>query len=590
MDPIRPKVTHRDLTYGSIRGMRRAWGVSLVALFAALLVGVPAAASNSAFTASRAPGIDGAATGLRLNAVDCWSPGNCVAVGSQGSVGAIDVERSGKWKAVGLAARTGAGSTNLVAVSCPAAGSCVAVGTDGSQGVIETQAGSKWKGIDATGSVGLYSASYQGSLTSVSCPAVGSCAAVGQAIHDNSMGTEETDGLIADLRPTKSGKPGVWSAQKAPEYLNMKQAASLAAVSCSAPGECRAVGYSFDDTADHNQYALIDDEKKNVWAYGAAAVPADANSGSAGLVSISCVGTTFVCMSAGYYSTTKLGLVPMIQTTAANDHSEVTAGLIPSEDTTAELDATSCASNGFCQSVGSATDPGDPTYGYGDDGYIVSFKYGAPAGKSAGVIGSNTRSPKGANKIQHIENFTATSCTTQGVCVAVGSYVDTKDDDAGVIDTRTYDSHGAITKETDIRAPEPKDDSSSDDQQPLNGVSCNDSRHCVAAGSYSNDSNPEGVIETLGGATRPSGAPTVTKVSATHGRITGGTKVTVTGTNLTGAKVVRFGATAGTKLTVIGATKLTVVTPKEKPGRVNVRVTTARGTSAVTKADRFTYR
>jgi hypothetical protein len=569
--------------------MKRAWIVSLVALFAALLAAVPAAAGNAAFTASRAPGMDGVATGLRLNAVDCSSPGNCVAVGSQGGSGAIDVETAGKWKAVGLTARTGAGSTNLTAVSCPASGSCVAVGTDGSQGVIETQAGSKWKGIDATGSAGLYTGSYEGSLTSVSCPVAGSCAAVGQAIHDNSMGIQETDGLIADLRPNKTGRPGTWTARKAPEYLNMKEPASLASVSCSAPGECRAVGYALDDSADHIQYALIDDEKKNVWAYGAAAVPADDAGGAAGLQSISCIGSTFICMSAGYYSSAKQGRAPMIQTTDSKDHSQVTADLIPSEDNSAELDATSCARNGFCQSVGSAFDPGDPTYGYGDDGYIVSFKYGAPAGKSAGVIGSNTRSPSNANTIQHIENFNATSCTSQGVCVAVGNYVDAHDDEAGVIDTRTYDSHGAISKETDIRAPEPADETSSDDQQPLNGTSCNDSKHCVLVGAYFNDSNPHGVIETLGGSSKPRGAPTVATLSSRHGRIAGGTKVTVTGTNLTGATVVRFGTTAGTKLTVVSATKLTVVTPKEKAGRVNVRVTTAGGISAVTKADRFTY-
>lgn len=567
--------------------MKRAWGVSLVALFAALLAGVPAAASNNAFTASRAPGMDGVATGLSLNAVDCSSPGNCVAVGSQDGSGAIDVETAGKWRAVGLSSRTGAGSSTLTAVSCPARGSCVAVGTDGSQGVIEMQVGGKWKGVLATGPGGLFSGDYQGELSSVSCPAVGSCAAVGQAIHD-SMGIQVTDGLIADLIPSKTrGKPSVWSARRAPEHLNMKEPASLASVSCSAPGECRAVGYAEDGSAEHTQYALIDDEKKNVWAYGAAAVPADATGGPAGLQSISCIGHTFICMAAGYYSTTKFGRTPMIQTVASNDHSEVTAGLVPIEDTSAELDATSCASNGFCQSVGSASDPGDPTYGYGDDGYIVSFKYGAPAGKSAGVIGSNTRSPSHANKIQHIENLTATSCTTKGVCVAVGTYLENNNDDAGVIDTRTYDSHGAITKETDIRAPEPKDDTSSDDQQPLNGASCTDSSHCVAVGTYFNDSSTSrGVIETLGGSSAP---PTVSSVSPRHGHLTAGTKVTITGTNLTGAKVVRFGTKAGTKLTVVSASKLTVVAPKEKSGRVNVRVTTAGGTSAVTKADRFTY-
>jgi hypothetical protein len=406
------------------------------------------------------------------------------------------------------------------------------------------------------------------------------------------MGTDETDGLIVDLIPSNNrGKPSVWSAQKAPVNLNQKEPASLAGVSCSAPGECRAVGYALDTTSEHNQYALIDDEKKYAWAYGSAAAASDDNSAGAQLVSISCIGHTFVCMSAGFYSTSKHGQVPMIQTTAANDHSEITAGLVPIEDTSAELDATSCASNGFCQSVGSATDPGDPTYGYGNDGFIVSFKYGAPAGKSAGVIGSNTRSPSNANTIQHIENFTATSCTAQGVCVAVGSYVDDSSgngDGAGVIDTRHYASDGSIKSETDIRAPEPSDETSSDDQQPLNGVSCNDGTHCVAVGAYFNDSDPRGVIETLGGSSAPA-APKVTKVSPAHGYTKGGTKVTVIGTSLSGATAVRFGTTAGTKLTVVSARKLTVVIPKEKAGRVTVRVITPGGTSAVAKADHFTY-
>jgi hypothetical protein len=51
--------------------MKRAWGAPLVALFAALLAGMTAAASNDTFTASQAPGIDGVATGLALKAVDC---------------------------------------------------------------------------------------------------------------------------------------------------------------------------------------------------------------------------------------------------------------------------------------------------------------------------------------------------------------------------------------------------------------------------------------------------------------------------------------------------------------------------------------
>ncbi|HTW20835.1 MAG TPA: IPT/TIG domain-containing protein [Mycobacteriales bacterium] len=512
-----------------------------------------------------------------------------MAVGTDSGIGAIDVESDGKWRAVPSGARTGASSTDLVSVSCPAAGACVAVGTSGSQGVIETQKGSSWSGTLATGSDGALLSSYQGSLSSVSCPAAGSCAAVGQAIVNNPhTGLLDTDGLIADLVP--SGKKSVWSARKAPEYYkDAPEGASLASVSCSKPGECRAVGYALDDSSNHYQYALVDDAKNYAWFYGSAAVPADTDGGSAALRSISCIGDTFICMASGYYPEKNHGAMPMIQTIDAVDHAQVTAGLLPIEDTSAELLATSCASDGTCESVGDAYDsPGDPTYGYGWDGYIVSHTYGAPAGKSAGVVASNTRSPGDANTVQHNEALTAASCTVGGVCIAVGHYLDTKGYEAGVIDTRKYDSDGNITKETDVRAPEPANDPSTDDQALLNGVSCNNSTHCVAVGSYLNDSNPHGVIESLGGASPP--PPTITRITPAHGHPSGGTKVTISGLQLAHVTAVKFGNKSGTGLHVVSSTELTVKAPAHAAGVVNVRVLTGGGVkSSVTAADHYTY-
>jgi hypothetical protein len=84
-------------------------------------------------------------------------------------------------------------------------------------------------------------------------------------------------------------------------------------------------------------------------------------------------------------------------------------------------------------------------------------------------------------------------------------------------------------------------------------------------------------------------APTVSAVSPTSGYTTGGTSVTITGTNLTGATTVDFGAVAAKSFTVVSATSITAVTAAESAGTVNVTVTTAGGTSATSSADDFTF-
>jgi hypothetical protein len=565
-----------------MRFMKRGATVSVLALGVALLSGIPAArAASGEYVPTQAPSLDGTGSGVRLLAVDCSSVGNCVAVGTDHGGSAILVETDGVWKAVPDSSRVGIGSTVLVSVSCPAPGACVAVGNVGTQGVIETQSGNTWTGTKVTGPDGLYT-SYQGSMASVACPAAGTCEAVGQA----DMSPNGYHGVIATL------KSGSWTAQKAPElYSGVPESAGLAGVACSAPGECRAVGYARDDSPSHARYALVVDEKDYVWAHGAAQRPGDAaTDGSANLVSISCIGSTFVCMAAGSYDSTS-GTRPMIQTIDANDTATATVGLLPVIDSSATLNATSCADDGTCQSVGFAYDntPTDVEYGYGWDGYIVSHTYGAPAQTSAGVIASNTRSPADANTTSHNENLAATSCVSGGVCVAVGSYVDQQGFEAGVINTRQYDSDGNIVSETDVPAPTPADDPTTDDQVRINGVSCSDAAHCVAVGTYLNDTgSPRGVIDTLGDSAAP--APTLGHLSPNHASTAGGATVTITGTNMTGVASATFGGKAGSKLHILGATQLTVVVPAHVAGVVDVRLKTAGGASSpVVSADRFTY-
>ncbi len=75
-------------------------------------------------------------------------------------------------------------------------------------------------------------------------------------------------------------------------------------------------------------------------------------------------------------------------------------------------------------------------------------------------------------------------------------------------------------------------------------------------------------------------APTVSSISPTSGPTAGGTSVTITGTNLTGATAVTIGGTAATSVVVVNATTITATTPAGTAGTASVRVTTAGGTNA----------
>jgi len=72
--------------------------------------------------------------------------------------------------------------------------------------------------------------------------------------------------------------------------------------------------------------------------------------------------------------------------------------------------------------------------------------------------------------------------------------------------------------------------------------------------------------------------PTVTSVSPSQGVLAGGTPVTITGTNFTGATAVTFGGSAATSVVVVNSTTITCATPSAAAGGpVSVIVTTPSG-------------
>jgi alpha-tubulin suppressor-like RCC1 family protein len=83
-------------------------------------------------------------------------------------------------------------------------------------------------------------------------------------------------------------------------------------------------------------------------------------------------------------------------------------------------------------------------------------------------------------------------------------------------------------------------------------------------------------------------APRVTGLSSSSGRLAGGAHVVVKGSGFAGTRTVLVGkATAHVLKVTPGA--VTIVVPRHKPGRVDIRVVTSNGKSAAVRADRFTY-
>ncbi|GGA80048.1 hypothetical protein GCM10011507_34120 [Edaphobacter acidisoli] len=84
--------------------------------------------------------------------------------------------------------------------------------------------------------------------------------------------------------------------------------------------------------------------------------------------------------------------------------------------------------------------------------------------------------------------------------------------------------------------------------------------------------------------------PTVTAVAPDNGPAAGGTAVTITGTNFTGATSINFGSTPAASFTVVSAAQIVAVSPvSTSASTVDIVVTTAQGTSGTGASDQFTY-
>jgi outer membrane protein assembly factor BamB len=89
-------------------------------------------------------------------------------------------------------------------------------------------------------------------------------------------------------------------------------------------------------------------------------------------------------------------------------------------------------------------------------------------------------------------------------------------------------------------------------------------------------------------ASAPQPAPVVTGIDPKSGYAAGGDTVYIRGSGFTGATGVSFGGTPASSFTVVRSDAMNAIVPSGS-GTVDVTVTTAAGTSAISNVDQFTY-
>jgi hypothetical protein len=319
----------------------------------------------------------------------CASSGNCTAVGSYLDTagnydGLLLTETNGVW-APGVEAQISAAlpavppgqnaQLRFVSLQCVSAGNCTAVatlndlvffGTAGStvdtgytfagadSALAFTESGGVWSAGQLLQAPSDSHASGNVTLTSLSCPDAGDCAAVGDYTATHAQWgfiATETDGVWAQATPV--------AAPSAPASV---LGTTLGAVSCSGIGECTAVG-SVTVAASSGRYEepLAATESGGTWGTSDtlnmpanAITIADAQAAQSGLTTIDLLSCSSAgnCDAAGSYVTGGLTQGMFITESNGSWQTETQAADPAGGDNTTSVTDLSCSSAGDCAAIG----------------------------------------------------------------------------------------------------------------------------------------------------------------------------------------------------------------------------------------------
>jgi hypothetical protein len=397
-----------------------------------------------------------------FNAVWCNSSNACVGVGSS-DAGAMQAERwnGSQWSLERVPGPAGGHSATLVVMSCASPTACTALGSyrdssDGQHTLIERRNGIRWSIQQPLSPAGAM----QASLTSVACPALRACTAVGSYLDANNRSqllVERWDGTR-------------WSIQQAPGPPNMNAspsleiAARLNGVSCSSPSACTAVGSYSPQSQPPYSLPLVERWNGSSWSIQHPSTPARVT--DAGLGSVSCPSASS-CTAVGTFHLRVKRLNPPGPSQTLIEHWNGSTWSIEHAGTPVAVPApasVTCASPKNCTVLWS-----NGADSYGQRALMEHWNGGA---------WSIQRRPEPAGAFGIALN--GLSCPSPSSCVAVGSYGNRISAEQRLAERWNGRSWSALGSPDPIGAAIPS----------VTGIACPSSTACVAVGSYSDGVRP----------------------------------------------------------------------------------------------------
>ena len=455
---------------------------------------------------------------------------------------------------------------SLAATSCSSSSFCVSVGTvdysSGQAPLAEIRTGTKWTPtVLPVPANGLSQGNFVMNtwLTSVSCPTDGNCAIAGG--YDAYNPVSNNAGQFA-LLYVLSG--GTWSVQEGPVPAGAWENL-MYSVSCSDPSDCYAVGLA---SMALDSVGVVDTWNGSTWSVQTLPTPSapnlDVNSITCQLdntcVAVGDVSSSASTMSNGVIWTLVAGSWSwQVAPLPANAATTQLPGKSPPGE---KLSAVDCPEVNSCLAVGFYVDSN-----YNTQPLLVTGGQGAWTANGAAVppdSQSNT-----------LSGLTGVFCAAANACTATGWYFKNylANDESGMILTQGASGWSVISAPLPTGGPLASRRSIARSRSgpsvsnasgraltsnaaatgvSLNGVSCADGDSCVAVG---NDA-ATGLVEA-----GTSTVPSVSSISPSSGPVSGGTLVTITGTNFTSASAVSFGGTPAGNTKFISSGELQAVSP-----------------------------
>jgi hypothetical protein len=378
--------------------------------------------------AAKPPGGANSYPDVNLASVSCGSSGNCAAVGnyvdgSYNQQGLLINYRTGVWRTgVRVVLPAGAAANpqvTLNAVSCAAAGYCTAVGsytgTAGNPVAFAISEGDwVWGAVQALGLPAGTGATESSSLAAVSCTAIGDCTAVGWYT--------DSSGAIEGLLATQNS--GQWAGgieALLPTAPAAQPNVTLSSVACSAPGTCAVVG-DYDD-ANSSQQGLLLSQNGGGWTMGVEApLPGNAlGTQAATLNSVACTGAGY-CTAVGQYTDSNATFQGMVITENDGSWQQGVKAVLPAtaasnQDVT--LDSVSCVAYETCVVAGN---------------YFSAHPAGLVLSEISGrwKLPLTVRLPAGAGSNPYAA-LNSVACVAGTYCSVAGTYVDNTGNGQGTL-------------------------------------------------------------------------------------------------------------------------------------------------------------